>query len=148
VGPRPLLPQYLERYSPEQRRRHDVKPGITGWAQIHGRNALGWPERLAHDVWYVDHWSLALDLHILARTLGAVFARRGISASGSATMPEFHGDVVLRALPLEANTATGRERSPIHLGGASGGSRGGGAAPPCSTKDPSGDEPHRPQDDR
>jgi lipopolysaccharide/colanic/teichoic acid biosynthesis glycosyltransferase len=91
VGPRPLLPQYLERYSAEQRRRHDVKPGLTGWAQIHGRNSLGWEDRFAHDVWYVDHWSLGLDLRILARTLWAVLGRRGIHAAGSATMPEFQG---------------------------------------------------------
>jgi lipopolysaccharide/colanic/teichoic acid biosynthesis glycosyltransferase len=91
VGPRPLLPHYLERYSAEQRRRHDVKPGLTGWAQIHGRNGLGWEDRFAHDVWYVDHWSLALDLRIVARTPWAVLRRRGIHAEGSATMPEFQG---------------------------------------------------------
>lgn len=91
VGPRPLLVQYLERYSPEQARRHDVKPGITGWAQINGRNAISWEEKLALDVWYVDNWSLQLDLQILLRTAGAVLTRAGISAEGNATMPEFLG---------------------------------------------------------
>ena len=92
VGPRPLLPQYLERYTPEQARRHEMKPGVTGLSQVSGRNALTWDEKLALDVFYVDHWSLALDLRILARTLPAVLGRRGISAPGSATMPEFRGD--------------------------------------------------------
>ncbi|HEX6739909.1 MAG TPA: sugar transferase, partial [Vicinamibacteria bacterium] len=89
VGPRPLLLQYLERYTPEQRRRHEMKPGITGWAQVNGRNAIGWNERFALDVWYVDHWSLGLDLRILARTAWAILARRGIHAPGAATMPEW-----------------------------------------------------------
>ena len=91
VGPRPLLMQYLGRYSPEQARRHEVLPGITGWAQVNGRNALSWDEKFQHDVWYVDHLSAALDLSILARTVWNVLARRGISASGHATMPEFMG---------------------------------------------------------
>jgi lipopolysaccharide/colanic/teichoic acid biosynthesis glycosyltransferase len=91
VGPRPLLVQYLDRYSPEQARRHDVKPGITGWAQINGRNAIGWDEKLALDVWYVDNWSLLLDFEIILRTVGAVVTRSGIAAEGSATMPEFMG---------------------------------------------------------
>jgi sugar transferase EpsL len=91
VGPRPLLMQYLERYTKEQARRHEMKPGLTGWAQVNGRNALGWESRLALDVWYVDHWSLALDLRILARTAQTVALRRGISGAGSATMPEFRG---------------------------------------------------------
>lgn len=91
VGPRPLLMQYLPRYSREQARRHEVLPGLTGWAQVHGRNAVAWPERFALDVWYVDHWSLAIDAEILARTVGAVFARRGISEVGQATMTEFMG---------------------------------------------------------
>jgi lipopolysaccharide/colanic/teichoic acid biosynthesis glycosyltransferase len=91
VGPRPLLVQYLERYDAEQARRHDVPPGITGWAQINGRNALSWEEKLALDVWYVDNWSLALDLQILFRTARAVVLREGISAEGEATMPEFLG---------------------------------------------------------
>lgn len=92
VGPRPLLVRYLERYTPEQARRHEVRPGMTGWAQVHGRNALGWDGRLALDVWYVDNWSLALDLRILAMTVATVVGRRGIAAPGSATMPEFQGE--------------------------------------------------------
>jgi len=91
VGPRPLLMSYLERYDPEQMRRHDVRPGMTGWAQIHGRNETTWEERLARDVWYVDHRSLALDLRILLRTVALVLGRRGVSAAGHATMPEFRG---------------------------------------------------------
>ena len=93
VGPRPLLTRYLERYSPEQRRRHDLPPGITGWAQVSGRNALTWDEKFACDVWYVDNASLGLDLWILARTVWTVIRRDGISAAGEATMPEFVGRV-------------------------------------------------------
>jgi sugar transferase EpsL len=89
VGPRPLLMEYLERYTPEQARRHEVKPGITGWAQIHGRNNLSWDERFKLDVWYVDNWSLWLDVKILWRTLWMVLRREGISAQGHATMPRF-----------------------------------------------------------
>jgi sugar transferase EpsL len=92
VGPRPLLMQYLERYTPEQARRHEVKPGITGWAQINGRNAITWEEKFVLDVWYVDNWSLWLDMKILAMTLVKVFRREGISAEGEATMPEFMGN--------------------------------------------------------
>ena len=91
VGPRPLLMRYLDRYSPEQARRHDVKPGITGWAQVHGRNALGWEERLALDCWYVDHRTLWLDIRILALTLLRVLQRDGISPVGRDIMPEFRG---------------------------------------------------------
>jgi lipopolysaccharide/colanic/teichoic acid biosynthesis glycosyltransferase len=91
VGPRPLLPQYLDRYTPEQMRRHDVKPGITGWSQIHGRNALDWNEKLALDLWYVDHQSFLLDLFILTRTAGYVLRREGIAQPGHVSMPEFHG---------------------------------------------------------
>jgi lipopolysaccharide/colanic/teichoic acid biosynthesis glycosyltransferase len=91
VGPRPLLPQYLPRYSPTQARRHEVPPGITGWAQVNGRNALDWGTRLELDVWYVDHWSLWLDVRILARTAWQVLRRSGIAHPGSATMPEFLG---------------------------------------------------------
>ena len=91
VGPRPLLMQYLDRYTPEQRRRHAVRPGLTGWAQIHGRNALSWEERFAHDVWYVDHLSPALDLRILGLTLWKVVRGEGISLEGHATMTEFLG---------------------------------------------------------
>lgn len=91
VGPRPLLMQYLPLYDREQARRHDVLPGITGWAQVNGRNALTWEEKFALDVWYVDHWSLGLDLRILARTLGSVVKRQGISSQGHVTMPNFQG---------------------------------------------------------
>jgi len=91
VGPRPLLLQYLPRYSPEQARRHETPPGITGWAQVNGRNALTWEAKFALDVWYVDNRSLSLDLRILWRTLVAVLRREGISAAGEATMPEFMG---------------------------------------------------------
>jgi len=91
VGPRPLLVQYLPLYSHRQRRRHEVKPGITGWAQIHGRNALTWEQKFELDVWYVDHRSLWIDLRILAATLRQVIGRRGISRPGHATMPEFMG---------------------------------------------------------
>jgi lipopolysaccharide/colanic/teichoic acid biosynthesis glycosyltransferase len=91
IGPRPLLMQYLPRYSREQKRRHDMKPGITGWAQVHGRNFLNWEDRFALDVWYVDHWSLGLDFRILLRTVGKVLSRSGIRAPGEATMTEFMG---------------------------------------------------------
>ncbi|HET7893054.1 MAG TPA: sugar transferase [Candidatus Sulfotelmatobacter sp.] len=91
VGPRPLLMQYLERYTAEQARRHSVPPGITGWTQVNGRNDLAWEQKLALDVWYVDHWSLALDLRILAMTVWKVLTGEGIAAEGSATMPEFMG---------------------------------------------------------
>ena len=91
VGPRPLLMQYLDRYTPEQARRHEVKPGLTGWAQVHGRNAISWEEKFAYDVWYVDNQSFALDLKIIGMTIKKVFRREGISASGEATMPEFMG---------------------------------------------------------
>ncbi len=91
VGPRPLLVQYLERYSSEQARRHDVVPGITGWAQVNGRNAITWEDKFTFDVWYVDHWSLAIDLKILALTLWKVITREGISQPGHATAEEFMG---------------------------------------------------------
>lgn len=91
VGPRPLLMQYLNRYTPEQMRRHEVKPGITGWAQVNGRNALSWEEKFALDVWYVDHLSLWLDLKIVLLTVWKVLRREGISQDGFATMPEFMG---------------------------------------------------------
>jgi len=91
VGPRPLPVRYLPRYTPLQARRHEVPPGITGWAQIHGRNAQTWPDRLALDVWYVDHRSLGLDLSILAHTVTRVLGGRGVSAAGGATMEEFRG---------------------------------------------------------
>ncbi len=91
VGPRPLLMEYLPLYTPEQARRHAVRPGITGWAQVNGRNALGWEEKFRLDVWYVDHRSLRLDLHILLLTLQRVLAREGIHAEGEATMNRFTG---------------------------------------------------------
>lgn len=91
VGPRPLLVEYLPLYSAEQSRRHAVRPGLTGWAQINGRNALTWEQKFALDVWYVDHCSIGLDFKILWRTFAAVFARSGISADGEATMPPFLG---------------------------------------------------------
>jgi len=91
VGPRPLLMQYLERYTPEQMRRHEVKPGITGWAQVNGRNAINWEEKFKLDVWYVDHHSLGLDLKIIALTLLKIVKREGISEAGQATMSEFMG---------------------------------------------------------
>jgi sugar transferase EpsL len=90
VGPRPLLMQYLERYTQEQARRHAVRPGITGWAQVNGRNAISWEERFELDVWYVDNWSLWLDLKILGMTVWKVIRREGISAEGEATMGEFN----------------------------------------------------------
>lgn len=98
VGPRPLLMEYLPLYSPEQARRHEVRPGITGWAQVNGRNATNWQERLAMDVWYVEHRSLLLDLRILWLTLRTVVSGSGINHAGHATMPKFtgngkHGDV-------------------------------------------------------
>ena len=91
VGPRPLLVEYLPLYSPEQARRHEVRPGITGWAQVNGRNALDWEAKFKLDVWYVEHQSLGLDLLILWRTLFLVLSRRGVSAAGEATMPQFTG---------------------------------------------------------
>ena len=92
VGPRPLTIIYVPRYSPEQFRRHDVRPGITGWAQVNGRNQLSWPERFRQDVWYVDHWSLWLDLKIMAMTLARVVRREGISSSGHVTSGDFLGN--------------------------------------------------------
>jgi lipopolysaccharide/colanic/teichoic acid biosynthesis glycosyltransferase len=92
VGPRPLLMRYLERYSPEQMRRHDVLPGITGWAQVNGRNKLDWEEKFRLDVWYVDHWSFWLDIKILFMTPRIVFKREGISQPGHATAEEFKGN--------------------------------------------------------
>jgi lipopolysaccharide/colanic/teichoic acid biosynthesis glycosyltransferase len=91
VGPRPLLMEYLPLYSAEQRRRHEVRPGITGWAQVNGRNALSWPRKFELDVWYVDHRSLRLDFRILALTVASVLRRENISASGEVTMPRFTG---------------------------------------------------------
>lgn len=91
VGPRPLLVRYLPRYTPEQMRRHEVRPGLTGWAQINGRNAITWEEKFAYDVWYVEHQSFQLDLKILCRTVWRVLTRQGVAAHGEATMGEFWG---------------------------------------------------------
>lgn len=91
VGPRPLLMEYLSLYTPEQDRRHEVRPGITGWAQVNGRNAISWTDKFALDVWYVDHRSLWLDVQILWRTVCKVLVRDGISAAGEVTMPKFTG---------------------------------------------------------
>lgn len=91
VGPRPLLMRYLPRYTPEQARRHEVRPGLTGWAQVNGRNALSWEQKFAYDVWYVDNRCLWLDLKILWLTVWRVLSRRGVSADGEATMGEFMG---------------------------------------------------------
>lgn len=92
VGPRPLLMQYLDRYTPEQARRHEVRPGITGWAQVNGRNAITWEEKFTLDVWYVDNQSLLLDLHILMLTAWKVLRREGISQAENATMAEYMGN--------------------------------------------------------
>ena len=89
VGPRPLLMQYLDRYTPEQARRHEVRPGITGWAQVNGRNAISWEEKFKLDVWYVAHWSLWLDIKIIILTIWKIIKREGISQPGQATMEEF-----------------------------------------------------------
>jgi sugar transferase EpsL len=93
VGPRPLLMQYLDRYTPEQARRHEVKPGITGWAQVNGRNAISWEDKFKLDVWYVDHVSLWLDLKIIAMTVLKVLKREGISQEGEATAEEFNPQI-------------------------------------------------------
>jgi lipopolysaccharide/colanic/teichoic acid biosynthesis glycosyltransferase len=106
VGPRPLLMEYLPLYTPQQARRHEVRPGITGWAQVNGRNAIRWEEKFRLDVWYVDHRSPALDLKILWMTLWRVFARHGISQQGQATMEAFRGT------PGEA-PARGAGRTPV-----------------------------------
>jgi lipopolysaccharide/colanic/teichoic acid biosynthesis glycosyltransferase len=99
VGPRPLLMEYLDRYTPEQARRNDVLPGITGWVQVNGRSAIGWQERFELDTWYVDHWSVWLDVKILAMTVARVIGRKGISLEGHATSPEFTGSAPKNASP-------------------------------------------------
>jgi len=91
VGPRPLLMEYIRYYTPEQARRHEIKPGITGWAQVNGRNALSWEDKFKLDVWYVDNWSLRLDLEIIFLTILKVLKGEGISAAGHVTMPKFKG---------------------------------------------------------
>ena len=107
VGPRPLLMRYLTRYSPEQARRHEVRPGVTGWAQVNGRNALSWEQKFRYDVWYVDHRNLWLDLKIVWLTAWQVFSRRGISAEGEATMGEFLGSSKV----LKCGSSDGREEN-------------------------------------
>jgi lipopolysaccharide/colanic/teichoic acid biosynthesis glycosyltransferase len=92
VGPRPLLPVYLSRYSPEQSRRHEVKPGITGWAQVNGRNVISWEKKLAYDSWYVDHWDLCLDLKIILMTVFNVIRMEGLNKPGYVSMEEFMGN--------------------------------------------------------
>ncbi len=91
VGPRPLLMGYLPLYSPEQSRRHAMRPGVTGWAQVNGRNAISWEQKFAYDVWYVDHWTLGLDLKILAKTFVNVLRAEGVNQPGQATMEKFRG---------------------------------------------------------
>jgi len=98
IGPRPLLVRYLPRYSARQRLRHSVLPGLTGWAQVCGRNSLSWEDKFEHDVWYVEHWSIGLDLKILLRTIGSVAKRSGVSAEGQATMSEFMGSPPAEAI--------------------------------------------------
>jgi lipopolysaccharide/colanic/teichoic acid biosynthesis glycosyltransferase len=102
VGPRPLLMEYIPLYTPDQMRRHEVRPGLTGWAQVHGRNALDWNERFRLDVWYVDNWSFALDMKIIGMTIWTVLSGKGVSQPGHATMPEF------KRLPAES-PAAGKE---------------------------------------
>ena len=92
IGPRPLLPQYLSLYSKEQARRHEVRPGITGWAQVNGRNAISWTKKFELDVWYVDHCSLLLDLRIIVLTVKKVFVKEGVNFGSEVTMPPFIGD--------------------------------------------------------
>lgn len=91
IGPRPLMPNYIKLYTPEQMRRHEVRPGITGWAQVHGRNSLSFTDRFKYDVWYVDHLTFALDIKILFMTIIKIFKREGISAEGQATIEAFNG---------------------------------------------------------
>jgi lipopolysaccharide/colanic/teichoic acid biosynthesis glycosyltransferase len=111
VGPRPLLMQYLDRYTPEQARRHEVRPGLTGWAQVNGRNALSWEEKFALDIWYVDHRSFLLDLRIMLLTAWSLIRPRGVSAEGEATMTEFMGT----SLP-ERTAETARNGQDVETG--------------------------------
>lgn len=106
VGPRPLLMQYLDRYTAAQARRHLVRPGLTGWAQVNGRNALSWDDKFALDTWYVDNRSMALDLKILIMTVRQVMTASGISAEGAATMPEFTGSAVPASPPSDASATS------------------------------------------
>ena len=95
VGPRPLLMEYLPLYSPEQARRHDVVPGLTGWAQVNGRNTVDWPTRFAMDTWYVDHWSFWLDIRIIFLTVWKVLSREGINQEGQSTVEYFKGETII-----------------------------------------------------
>jgi sugar transferase EpsL len=113
VGPRPLVMRYLPRYSAEQMRRHEVRPGLTGWAQVNGRNTIPWEDKFAFDVWYVDHLSFSLDIRIILRTLWLVLRRANVSATGHATMPEFMGSSVAGALSEnQTQSAVSPIRSP------------------------------------
>ncbi|MBE3584482.1 MAG: sugar transferase [Limnochordaceae bacterium] len=121
VGPRPLLMEYLNRYTPEQARRHEVKPGITGWAQVNGRNSLSWEDKFRLDVWYVDHWNLWLDLKILCITVLKVFRREGISAPGSATMPEYRPDLDHPGLGCGPRSGGSAQQRDLHVQESKGG---------------------------
>jgi len=116
VGPRPLLMRYLPRYTPEQMRRHEVRPGITGWAQVNGRNAITWEQKFAYDVWYVDNRSFWLDMKILWLTAWRVITRQGISAEGEATMGEFVGSSELEVRSSELEMRSDRGRSDDECG--------------------------------
>ncbi|HVL03561.1 MAG TPA: sugar transferase, partial [Acidimicrobiales bacterium] len=133
VGPRPLLTSYLELYSPAQRGRHDVKPGITGWAQVHGRNALSWDEKFALDQWYVEHWTLALDVRILATTLVKMLKREGITMAGSATAEPFTGSG-------EDPAATSEQLDVAQREAPTGGREGGGGDAPGHQRRPLPDQ--------
>jgi lipopolysaccharide/colanic/teichoic acid biosynthesis glycosyltransferase len=111
-GPRPLLIEYLDRYTPEQARRHDVKPGLTGWAQVNGRNALSWEEKFALDVWYAEHWSLGLDARILLSTLWKVLRREGVGHAAEETMPVFLGSATRPGFPHCRSAIDRREAPP------------------------------------
>ena len=111
VGPRPLLMQYLARYTPEQARRHEVRPGLTGWAQVNGRNAISWEQKFEYDVWYVEHRNLRLDLRILLMTVWQVLSCKGIHADGEATMGEFWGSA--EVLKCESSNVLEHESSEV-----------------------------------
>ncbi len=115
VGPRPLLMQYLDRYTSEQARRHEVRPGITGWAQVNGRNAITWEEKFKLDVWYVDHWSIWLDVKIIWMTIWKILKREGISHPGEVTMLEFKGSSEVINYKEKDNNDIGNQR--IRSGG-------------------------------
>jgi lipopolysaccharide/colanic/teichoic acid biosynthesis glycosyltransferase len=140
VGPRPLLMEYLPLYTPEQARRHEVRPGITGWAQVNGRNAISWEEKFRLDVWYVDHRSLRLDLKILLLTLKQVFRREGISQEGRATMERFRGTSYDGAKNDDGAIGGSGDRARNHDGAI------GGSGDKASNDDAAGDAgaPHRP----